>query len=168
MTKRTHSTLASRAILRRPGEADMVDNPLGGSVAYWARSEETAGAVTVLESVVAPGEGPPLHVHVNEDEFIYVLEGRLRVRLEEAVREAPAGSFVFIPKGVPHTWKNAGDGAARFLFGFTPAASGMERFFERGAEFEADTWIAEGFGRFADDAGMELLGPPLAQSDPKR
>ncbi len=111
---RSNSTFASRAILRRPGEADMVDNPLAGSVAYRARSEETAGAVTVLESVVAPGEGPPLHVHVNEDEFIYVLEGRLRVRLEEAVREAPAGSFVFIPKGVSHTWKNAGDGAARF------------------------------------------------------
>lgn len=35
----------------------------------------------------------------------------------------------------------------------------MEHFFERGAEFEADMWIAEGFGRFAGDAGMELLGP---------
>ncbi len=106
-------------------------------------------------------------MHAKEDEFICVLEGRLRVRLEEAVREAPAGSFVFIPKGVAHTRKNTGDGAARFLFGFTPAASGMERFFERGAEFEADTWIAEGFGRFAGDTGMELLGPPLSKSDPK-
>lgn len=35
----------------------------------------------------------------------------------------------------------------------------MEHFFERGAEFEADMWIAEGFGRFAGDAGLELLGP---------
>ena len=35
----------------------------------------------------------------------------------------------------------------------------MEHFFERGAEFEADMWIDEGFGRFAGDAGMELLGP---------
>jgi len=52
---------------------------------YWAHSEETTGGVTVLESLVAPGEGPPLHVHVNEDEFIYVLEGRLRVRLEKVV-----------------------------------------------------------------------------------
>ena len=168
MTNRSHSALGSEAILRRPGDADVVGNPLGGSVTYWARSEETAGAMTVLESVVAPGEGPPLHAHGNEDEFVYVLEGTLRVRLEEAVREAPAGSFVFIPSGLVHTWKNAGDGAARFLFGFTPAASGMERLFERGAEFEADTWIAEGFGRFAGDAGMEVLGPPLAQSDPKR
>jgi quercetin dioxygenase-like cupin family protein len=165
MTKESQRALDSQAILRRPGDADVVGNPLGGRVTYWARSEETAGAATVLESLVAPGEGPPLHVHVNEHEFIYVLEGRLRVRLEEAVREAPAGSFVFIPKGLAHTWKNTGDGAARFLFGFTPAASGMERFFERGAQFDADTWIREGFGRFACDAGMELLGPPLAQSD---
>jgi quercetin dioxygenase-like cupin family protein len=168
MTNERHSALASRPILRRPGDTDVVDNPLGGSVTYWARGEETAGGVTLLQGVVAPGEGPPLHLHVNEDEFICVLEGRLRVRLQDAVREAPAGSFVFIPKGVAHTWQNTGHGAARFLFGFTPAAPGMERFFERGAEFEADTWIAEGFGRFAGDAGMELLGPPLAQSDPKR
>jgi hypothetical protein len=52
MSNKGHSALASRAILRRPGEADVVDNPLGGSVTYWARSEETAGAVTVLEAVV--------------------------------------------------------------------------------------------------------------------
>jgi quercetin dioxygenase-like cupin family protein len=168
MTNQRHTALASRAILRRPGDADVVDNPLGGSLTYWARSEETAGAVTLLEGVVAPGEGPPLHVHANEDESIFVLEGRLRVRLQDAVREAPAGSFVFIPRGTAHTWQNTGDGAARFLVGFTPAAPGMERFFERGAEFDADTWIAEGFGRFASDAGMELLGPPLSQSHPKR
>jgi quercetin dioxygenase-like cupin family protein len=161
MTNTSHSTLAWKTILRRPGEADVVGNPLGGSVTYWARSEETGGAMTALESVVAPGEGPPLHLHVDQDEFIYVLEGMLRVKLAEAIREAPAGSFVFIPRGVAHTWKNAGDGPARFLFGFAPAASGMERFFERGAEFEAEAWIAEGFGRFAGDAGMELLGPPL-------
>ena len=54
-------------------------------------------------------------------------QGRLRVRLEETIHEAPAGSFVFIPKGVPHTWQNAGDDPARILVVFTPAAAGMER-----------------------------------------
>jgi quercetin dioxygenase-like cupin family protein/ketosteroid isomerase-like protein len=147
------------AILRRRRDADAADNAAGGAVTYWARSDETGGSVTALETAVAPGAGPPLHVHVNDDEFIYVLEGRLRVRLEDDVDDAPAGSFVFIPKGTPHTWRNAGDGIARFLLGFTPGAPGMERFFERGAA--AGAGLEDRFARFARDAGMEVVGPRL-------
>jgi quercetin dioxygenase-like cupin family protein len=99
MTSQRQSTVASAAFLRGPGDGDQFDNPTGGAVTYRARGEETDGALTVIETVVAPGEGPPLHVHVSEDEFIYVLEGRLRFRLAGALRDAPAGSFVFIPKG---------------------------------------------------------------------
>jgi quercetin dioxygenase-like cupin family protein len=114
MTSQRQSTVASAAFLRGPGDGDQFDNPTGGAVTYRARGEETDGALTVIETVVAPGEGPPLHVHVSEDEFIYVLEGRLRFRLAGALRDAPAGSFIFIPKGVAHTWQNADDRTARF------------------------------------------------------
>lgn len=161
-----HSAVALPAILRGPGDGDRVANPTGGSVTYWARGKETDGALTLIESVVAPGEGPPLHIHVSDDEFVYVLEGRVHVYLAGVVREAPAGSFVFIPKGVRHTWQNVGEGAARFLFGFTPAAPGMERFFEQAAELPAASRLVEGFRRFAGDAGLEVVGPPLAQSHP--
>jgi quercetin dioxygenase-like cupin family protein/ketosteroid isomerase-like protein len=148
-----------RPLLRRPGEAQTADNALGGAVTYWARSEETGGSISALETAVAPGAGPPLHVHVNEDEFIYVLEGRVRVRLEDDVHDAPAGSFVFIPKGMPHTWQNVRDDVARFLFGFAPGAPGMEGFFEHGAA--AGAGLDERFARFARDAGMRVVGPPL-------
>jgi uncharacterized cupin superfamily protein len=97
---------------------------------------------------------------------MYVLDGRLRFRLGDDMSEAPAGSFVFIPKGLAHTWQNVGESPARILFGFTPAARGMERFFERAAELPDDTRLVEAFGNFAGDAGMEVLGPPLAQSHP--
>jgi quercetin dioxygenase-like cupin family protein/ketosteroid isomerase-like protein len=150
-----------RAFVRDLAEAPSVEHALDGQVAFWARGDETGGTVTVLESVVAPGNGPPLHVHVNDDEFVYVLEARLRFELEGDLHEAPAGSFVFIPKGTRHTWQSAGDTDARFLFGFTPAAPGMERFFERIGELPAGERLEEGFSRFAGDAGMEVLGPPL-------
>jgi quercetin dioxygenase-like cupin family protein len=156
-----------RPFVRAPGEGLTLDAPVG-AVTYRARGEETGGALTAIQTVAAPGEGPPLHLHAADDEFIYVLEGRLRIRVEEDVHDAPTGSFVFIPKNVPHTWQAAGEGNARFLFGFAPASPGMERFFERSADLSADTRLADGFGRFAGDAGMEVLGPPLAQSDPKR
>jgi quercetin dioxygenase-like cupin family protein len=147
--------------LRGPGDADQLDNPTGGAVTYWARGDETGGALTLLESLTAPGEGPPLHVHVHDDEFIFVLEGALRVAVAGVVRDARPGAFVFVPKGIPHTWRNAGDRAVRFLFGFAPAAPGMERFFAQAAELPAASRLVEGFRRFAGDAGIEVVGPPL-------
>jgi quercetin dioxygenase-like cupin family protein len=140
-------------------------NPAGGALTFIARGQQTEGAATVFESTAAPGEGPPYHLHVREDEILYVLEGRLRVKLDATMDDAPAGSIIFIPKGVPHAWQNSGDEQARFLVVFSPAAPGMEEFFERSAELGEGTRAAEAFKKFASDAGMEVLGPPLAQSD---
>jgi quercetin dioxygenase-like cupin family protein len=150
-------------IMRGRAEAGVVSSPVGGEVTYWARGMETGGVLTFFEAVAGQGEGPPLHAHVNTDEFVYVLEGILRFRLDEEVREAPAGSFLFIPRTTQHTWQVAGDGPARFLFGFAPADPGMESFFERASEVALETRLSESFGRFATDSGMEVLGPPLAR-----
>jgi quercetin dioxygenase-like cupin family protein len=154
------------AFVSGPGEGRTLKNPVGGPLSFKARDAQTGGALTAFESTAAPGEGPPLHRHAGQDEVLYVLEGRLRVRLEEAVHEAPAGSFVFIPRGVHHTWQNAADEPARLLVLFAPAAPGMERFFERSAELAEDARVADAFEKFASDAGMEVVGPPLAQSAP--
>jgi quercetin dioxygenase-like cupin family protein len=153
------------AIVLGPGDGQTIESP-GGQLAFKARCERTDGAVTVFESVAAPGHGPPLHLHGSEDECIYVLEGELQVRVEGALHAAPAGSFVFVPRGVAHAWRNTGDRQVRLLAVFTPGAPGMERFFERSAQFPADTRVADAFKGFADEAGMEVVGPPLAQSDP--
>jgi quercetin dioxygenase-like cupin family protein len=155
----------TRAIVMGPGDGQTVANPAGGGLTYKARSGQTGEALTAWESTAARGEGPPLHLHVNEDEFMYVLEGRLRFRLDETDHTAPAGSFVFIPRGLPHTWQNAGDGDARILFVFTPGSPGMERFFERSAELPEDTRMADAFRTLASDAGMKVLGPPLVRSE---
>jgi quercetin dioxygenase-like cupin family protein len=148
----------TRAIVMGPGDGQTVANPAGGGLTYKARSGRTGGALTAWESTAAPGEGPPLHLHVNEDEFMYVLEGRPRFRLDETDHAAPAGSFVFIPRGVPHTWQNAGADQARILFVFTPGSPGMERFFERSAELPEDTRMADAFKTLAGDGDMKVHG----------
>jgi quercetin dioxygenase-like cupin family protein len=155
----------AHGFVRGAGDARAVDAP-AGRVTCTARGTETGGAMTFFETFAAPGEGPPHHVHVSEDEFIYVLEGRLRVRLVESMQEALAGAFVFIPKGVPHSWQVVGAAHARFVVAFAPAAPGMERFFERSHGLPAGTRLADAFGRFAADAGMQVVGPPLAHSHP--
>jgi quercetin dioxygenase-like cupin family protein len=152
----------AEAVFKRPGEGVPIDNPIGAEVVFKARGEQTGGSLTAFENVVAPGNGPPLHTHANEDESAYVIEGEVRFKLGDELQAAPTGSFVFIPRGTPHTWQNVGDGPARMLIHFTP--SGMERFFERFAALEAP-----GPGAFATvgaEVGVDVVGPPLAQSDP--
>ena len=149
-------------VFQRPGEGGAVDNPLGADVVFKARGEQTEGTLTAFETVVAPGDGPPLHTHANEGESLYVLDGEMRFKLGDKIQAAPAGSFVFIPRGTPHTWQNVGDRPARMLFHFTP--SGMERFFDGFAALETPGPTA--FETVGAEVGIEVVGPPLAQSDP--
>jgi quercetin dioxygenase-like cupin family protein len=145
-----------------PGEGATIQGPVGGPLTFKVRGEQTDGTLTVLENAIAPGEGPPLHTHANEDEAWYALEGDLRFRLDAEIRAAPAGSFVFVPRDTPHCFQNVGDSPARILVMFTPA--GMERFFDEFATLSAPD--PEAFAQLGDPVGMKILGPPLAQSDP--
>ncbi len=131
-------------------------------MAFKLRGEHSGGRLTVLETVVAPGEGPPLHTHANEDETLYVIEGEVRFKLGDDLQSGGVGAFVFVPRGTPHTFQNVGDGQARMLVSFTP--SGMEGFFDGFAELEAPG--PEGFARIGAEVGMAVVGPPLARSDP--
>jgi quercetin dioxygenase-like cupin family protein len=136
-----------------------IQGPAGGPLTFKARGAQTGGALTVLENVVAPGDGPPLHAHAEEDEMWVVLEGALVFRLGGALRSAPEGSFVFVPRGTPHCFRNAGDRPARILVAFTPA--GMEGFFERFAALPGDADVPRAFRSIGREVGMEVLGGPL-------
>jgi len=153
-----------RAIHLAPGEGAAVKNPTGGRVTFKVRGEDTDGALTVFEGTAAAGDGPPLHVHPNADEIWYALEGNFRVKLEDDVEDAPAGTCVFIPRGVWHTWQNIGATEARLLAILAPA--GLERFFERFAQLPADASVPEAFRALGAETGMDVGGPPLDQSDP--
>src|SRR6478752_4676491 len=103
-----------RQLMLAPGEGLSVENPVGGILTFKITGDESGGSLTALETIAAPAEGPPLHVH-DEDELIYTLAGRFRIKLGDTLAEAPPGSFIFIPAGTPHTWQNSGSEAARFF-----------------------------------------------------
>ena len=148
-----------------PGEGLSVDNPVGGVLTFKATSDQSGGGLTAIDTVAAPGEGPPLHVHRDEDEFIYILEGTFKVKLADELVEAAPGSFVFIPRGTPHTWQNISHAPARFFAGVMPAAIAFEEFFTRYAQLPAEERGTESFARLAAETkAFEVLGPPLAQS----
>ena len=93
------------------------------------RSEETAGAVSIIElSSNAGWPGPPLHRH-DFDEAFYVTEGELTFQLGEEVFTRGPGGLAFAPRNVAHTYANHSDAPARALLVCTPA--GFERYFAR-------------------------------------
>jgi len=148
-----------------PGDGHTVQGPAGGPLTFKVRGEQTGGALTAIENVIAPGDGPPLHTHEAEDEFWYVIAGDLRFKLGDQIAAAPQGSFVFVPRGTPHAFQNVGSDPARILVMFTP--SGMERFFDAFAALPDDAVVPEAFGRIGREVGMDVVGPPLAVSLPE-
>jgi quercetin dioxygenase-like cupin family protein len=157
-------TRAKRYVVLGEGEGTTVQGPVGGPLTVKVRGGETDGALTAFVNVVGPGEGPPLHRHAREGESWYVLEGSFRFKLDDTVYAAPAGSFVFAAAGTPHCFQNVAATPARLLVSFTPA--GMEGFFDRFAELPPGPVDPAMFVALGRDAGMEILGPPLAVSDP--
>ena len=81
--------------------------------------DDTAGAYGLLEIVVPEGVGSPWHVHPEEDEWFYVLDGKMTFWVADTQISMEAGSFAFGPKGVPHTFY-AEAGGAKALVGFAP------------------------------------------------
>jgi quercetin dioxygenase-like cupin family protein len=147
-----------------PGEGATIQGPAGGPLTFKVRGEQTNGALCVIENLIAPGDGPPAHTHAHEDETWYVLDGDLRFLLDEEIRGAPEGSFVFVPRGVRHAFQNIGERPARILVSFSPA--GMERFFDRFAALPEGSDIPTAFGELGREVGMKVVGPPLARSHP--
>src|SRR3954470_9547059 len=80
---------------------------------------DTGGAFGMVEITVRAGEGSPWHVHHEEDEWFYVLDGEFSVWVGDEHMSLSPGSFAFGPKGVPHTFYGETDGA-RALVGFAP------------------------------------------------
>src|SRR5690242_21202512 len=111
-----HRAQAGYALASNEGEAFWL---LGMLQTIKIGKEDTAGAYGLLEIVVPEGVGSPWHVHFEEDEWFYVLEGNMTFWVGDTEIAMEAGSFAFGPKGVPHTFY-AEAGGAKALVGFAP------------------------------------------------
>ena len=113
----------SQALARGEGEAHWL---IGTLVTIKVAGDLTGNALSVSEHLVPDGVGLPPHVHHVEDEILYVLEGEIAGFCGERPIRCGAGGALFLPRGVPHGWRGAGEVAARLLMVTTPA--GYERF----------------------------------------
>ena len=152
-------------IVAGPGEGEALWF-LGILATIKSTAETTGGAVAVIEHLARQGSGSPLHVHSREDEWFYVIEGELTFWVGGELHVAPAGSFVFGPKGIPHTFVVSSE-RARFLLVTEPAgfegfmraaAAPAERLEIPPAPTEPPDMAA--MATLAAEYGLEILGPP--------
>jgi quercetin dioxygenase-like cupin family protein len=155
--------IANQPLHRPAGTARMYWGP-GDLYRFLVTGEETGGAYFAMEALVPPGGGPPPHVHTNEDETFYVLEGAVTFRLGDETVLAGPGDFVHVPRGHVHNFHNGAATTARLILTFTPA--GIERFFEEtlqraydasGEPPEPVEAVAARYAEAAPRYGMEFL-----------
>lgn len=152
---------AGSPIFVRPGQATVYDQMAGEKIHILLPAERTGGALSLFIDEVPPNCGPPLHVHRNEDETFYVVEGELVVEVDGERSKIAAGSAAFLPRGVPHTFANLSNRVVRTLIAATPG--GIEHFFAKveplvtQEEPDMTDVIAT-----AAAHGVEVVGPPLS------
>lgn len=123
---------------------------------------DTNEAVAVVHLTVPKLAGPPLHRHLREDEWFYVLDGEITWQVDGQRFSGGAGASAYAPRGTAHTFQNFSDTPAHILVMVTPA--GLERFFDEVSALNEGLQQPDfaGTEKLMRDYGMELLGPPLS------
>lgn len=142
---------------------------LGALGVLKATGAETAGQLWVMEQCFRRGPAAPMHVHRNEDEAWFVLDGRFTVAVGDDVLTAQEGDFLWGPRDVPHGIAVDSD-SGRLLTVATPA--GFEHFFRQTGEPAPSLELpppppgpptpqqVAGLAQVLTTYGVELLGPP--------
>jgi quercetin dioxygenase-like cupin family protein len=143
----------------------------GGLGVLKATGDQTDGRFAVMELLAPKRFAAPLHIHRQEDEFMLVLSGEVRVQHGDKVIEAVAGSLVHGPRNVPHSF-HVDSTEARILLFFGPA--GVEGFFREGGKPARSIGLPPADEHFLDKQALmeiasrysqEFVGPPLPPKD---
>lgn len=154
-------------VIRHADEGDAIW-AVGSLFTVKLAAEESGGPLSVMHVVSGANGATPLHAHHHEAEAFYLLDGEMTYQAGDRVFELRAGSFVFLPKAVPHGFR-VGARPATFLAFGTPG--GIEHLYrEVGVPAAGRTMppapTPEEFARWPKAApkyGLELLGPPLPE-----
>lgn len=130
---------------------------LGISTITYKLTPQDSGGILILENTFLAKGGPARHLHYDQDEWFYAVEGEFIIEVgQERIRMRP-GDSLLAPRRVPHVWAYVGDARGRMLITFAPAGK-MEDFFREVTKSNAMPAQIPALWRAH---GMELLGPPL-------
>ncbi len=160
MNDSLHTPASSPSVLRVAAGDDRFgeERGLGISSVAFKVSTQDSNDLFILENTFRAKGGPARHLHYDQDEWFYALEGEFLVEIGQERISLHPGDSVLAPRKAPHVWASVGDHGGRILIVFQPAGK-MEAFFRTVTQANAmppqdpELWRAH---------GMELLGPPLA------
>jgi quercetin dioxygenase-like cupin family protein len=152
------------AVIRQDGEGEHRWFAGGGVFTMKATAADTGGAFMLFEDRVVRGKTTPLHLHANEDEAIYVLDGELLVHVDGAEHRVGSSGFFFAPRGVAHAFLVTSE-TARLLCLQTPGSG--EAFYRSVSDLVSSLDDASRPADFARlqaaaraSASITVLGPP--------
>ena len=146
--------VASKGIVVPAGGGQHLKESSGQVMSMKLFGRETGQSVTLFEQTVPAGSKSSwFHLHRDSDEIAWVLEGEFTFKMGEEVTTGGPGTCVFLPRNVPHSWKNSGSQPGRVLFLFTPASAG--RFVEVMLESPKEGELKKRL----EESGWEVLGP---------
>ena len=120
---------------------------------------DTDGGLSVAEITYFHKGGPPRHLHHEQDEWFYAVEGEYVIEVGEERYELGPGDSVLGPRKVAHVWAYVGEGTGRLIAALQPAGE-IEAFFDELATL-GSTPEREELQRTFSSHGLELIGPPL-------
>ena len=123
-----------QAIIVKPEQALPI-KPFGLDVKVLLTTEATGGAISVLMGWLKPGEGPSDHVHFNQEEIFFIIEGTYEMTVGDQTSTVGPGTIVFIPRNVVHRFKNVGDTTGCMLDWSLPG--GQDHYFKAISELAA-------------------------------
>jgi quercetin dioxygenase-like cupin family protein len=148
------------------GSGSKLDIPnLGVELTVQLPQDASGGALSVMETVNAPGFGPPLHRH-RETEVFRVLEGRYLYEVDGRRFYAAAGDLVSVPGGAAHTFTNVSDGPSRQIVMMLPAMDAVAFFSGLGKLMAAGRPDMPTLNAYGAPWGVEFLGPPIHATAP--
>jgi mannose-6-phosphate isomerase-like protein (cupin superfamily) len=124
------------------------------SILFKVLPSETNGGLFILEHANLVKGGPPLHLHLHQEEWFYVIEGEVVFQVGGEQKHLRPGDSILGPRGVPHTFSSVGEKPGRMLIAFTPAGK-MEEFLRVTGVPNPPVQDAAFFRRYE----MELIGP---------
>ena len=102
--------------------------PFGIDMRVMLGAEATGGGFSAVIGTLAPGQGPPLHRHLDRDEYFFVLEGTYHLTVGDQEADIGPGTLAFVPRGTMHGFTNTGTTAGRLLEWTIPGEN--SRYFE--------------------------------------
>ena len=124
-----------------------------------ATGASTGGRLDFLEGTISYLQGPPLHIHYDQDDTIMVVQGKLRVQIGEEFIDLSAGDLVSVPKGVAHTFANLEKEPARVINVMTPG--GFDLALEEMAGLPPGPPDPAVLDELAAKHRVEFVGPPI-------